>query len=189
MDSLLPVHFIMKHCAFNNPFPALFYFPHWPHWWPLHDLLISHCDLESWFAMMLSSKTRYRDDFASMQWFAGALILKHQMRRAQLHKNQNWIHHNARSPNQLNTSTFSALHHQVPYHQVTRWAGSAHMPFILKLKLKFSLQRGRESTKTPGQLVTFSEQLKGQNYVAPMFGLKVEGLRQASFATLASLKH
>ena len=30
------------------------------------------------------------------------------------------IHHNARSPNQLNTSTFSALHHQVPYHQVTR---------------------------------------------------------------------
>ena len=89
MDSLLPVHFIMKHCAFNNPFPALFYFPHWPHWWPLHDLLISHCDLESWFAMTLSSKTRYRDDFASMQSFAGALILKHQMRRAQLHKNQN----------------------------------------------------------------------------------------------------
>ena len=25
MDSLLPVHFIIKHCAFNNPFPALLF--------------------------------------------------------------------------------------------------------------------------------------------------------------------
>ena len=29
-----------------------------------------------------------------------------------------------------------------------------HMPFILKEKLKFSLQRGHESTKTPGHQVS-----------------------------------
>ena len=41
-------------------------------------------------------------------------------------------------------------------HQITTFASSAHIPFILKGKLKFSLQRRRKFTRTPSQLVTFS---------------------------------
>ena len=64
------------------------------------------------------------------------------------------IHENARSSSQLNTSTFSAPNHQVTHHQVTKSAGSAHMPFNLKEKLKFSVQRSHKSTKTPDHFVS-----------------------------------
>ena len=39
----------------------------------------------------LDGNARFLILFASMHSFAGALILKHQMRRAQLHKNQNCL--------------------------------------------------------------------------------------------------
>ena len=58
--------------------------------------------------------------------------------------------HRSGKPVTLNMSTFSAASHQTPYPQVTKSTGSAYMPFILKEKLKFSLQRRDEPTKTPG---------------------------------------
>ena len=56
----------------------------------------------------------------------------------------------------LSHSSLQPPSHHLIHHQITRSASSAHIPFILKEKLKFSLQRHRKFTRTPSQLVTFS---------------------------------
>ena len=55
-------------------------------------------------------------------------------------------------PGLLGHSSPQPPYHQLLHHQITSSISSAHIPFILKDKLKFSLQRHRKFTRTPSHL-------------------------------------